>query len=315
MKKFVLTLAAMIMAAGLVSAQDLSTATETYNNAAEQLNLGNKEEALASFQEALSMGESLGDDGAELVANCKKIIPSIVLSLGKELYNAQDFAGALAKMNEADAIAKEYGNDEVVAEIAELLPQVNINKAMTEANDAFKAKDLAKAVEGYKEVLSLDTENGAAALRVVQCLANLGDIEGAKGYLETAEANGQGENAKKVLGGALLKQAAANLKAGKNAEAVAAAVESAEYAENAQAFLVAGQAASKLGKDADAIKYYEQFLEASPEAKNAGAITFTVGALYQKLGNKAKAVEFYNKVVNDPKFGEQAKQLVASLSK
>ena len=58
MKKFVLTLAAMIMAAGIVSAQDLATATETYNNGAEQLSLGNKEAALSSFQEALAMGES-----------------------------------------------------------------------------------------------------------------------------------------------------------------------------------------------------------------------------------------------------------------
>lgn len=315
MKHLVLTLAAMIMAAGIMSAQDLSTATETYNTGAEQLSLGNKAEALAAFQEALAMGEAIGDDAAELVQNCKNAIPAVMLSIGKELYNNKDFDGAVAKMTEAEALAKEYGNSEVADELASLLPNVKTNKALSVANDAFKAKDYAAAAEGYKEVIKLDFTNSVASLRVIQCLANLGDIEGAKSYLELAKNNNQEENARKVIGGALLKNAAASLKAGKSADAIAAAVESTEYAENAQAWLVAGQAASKLSKDSDAIKYYEQYLAASPDAKNAGAITFTVGALYQKLGNKAKAVENYKKVVDDPKFGEQAKQLVASLSK
>lgn len=315
MKKFVLTLAAMIMAAGIVSAQDLATATETYNNGAEQLSLGNKEAALSSFQEALAMGESLGDDAADLIANCKKVIPTVILSIGKELYNAKDFDGAAAKMSEAEAVAKDYGVEDVVEEVASILPQIRLNKAMTAANDAFKAKDLASAAEGYKEVLGLDPTNGAASLRIIQCLANLGDIDGAKSFLETAIANGQEDNAKKVLGGALLKKAAALLKEGKSADAITAAVEANEFAENAQAYLVAGQAASKLAKDSDAIKYYEQYLAAAPEAKNASAITFTVGALYQKLGNKAKAIENYKKVADDAKFGEQAKQMIAALSK
>lgn len=315
MKKFVLTLAAMIMAAGIVSAQDLATATETYNNGAEQLSLGNKEAALSSFQEALAMGESLGDDAADLIANCKKVIPTVILSIGKELYNAKDFDGAAAKMSEAEAVAKDYGVEDVVEEVASILPQIRLNKAMTAANNAFKAKDLASAAEGYKEVLGLDPTNGAASLRVIQCLANLGDIDGAKSYLETAIANGQEDNAKKVLGGALLKKAAALLKEGKSADAITAAVEANGFAENAQAYLVAGQAASKLAKDSDAIKYYEQYLAAAPGAKNAGAITFTVGALYQKLGNKAKAIENYKKVADDAKFGEQAKQMIAALSK
>ncbi|MGN0195818.1 MAG: tetratricopeptide repeat protein [Candidatus Cryptobacteroides sp.] len=315
MKKFVLTLAAMIMAAGIVSAQDLATATETYNNGAEQLSLGNKEAALSSFQEALAMGESLGDDAADLIANCKKVIPTVILSIGKELYNAKDFDGAAAKMSEAEAIAKDYGVEDVVEEVASILPQIKLNKAMTAANDAFKAKDLASAAEGYKEVLGLDPTNGAASLRVIQCLANLGDIDGAKSFLETAIANGQEDNAKKVLGGALLKKAAALLKEGKSADAITAAVEANGFAENAQAYLVAGQAASKLAKDSDAIKYYEQYLAAAPEAKNASAITFTVGALYQKLGNKAKAIENYKRVADDAKFGEQAKQMIAALSK
>ena len=100
MKKIILALAALAIAAGM-SAQDLATATSTYNSGAEALTMGNKTDALEYFQKALSIAEGLGDEGADVVANCKNAIPSVILSIGKELYNNKDFEGALAKMKEA----------------------------------------------------------------------------------------------------------------------------------------------------------------------------------------------------------------------
>ena len=128
-----------------------------------------------------------------------------------------------------------------------------------------------------------------------------------------AAANGQAKQAEKQISNIYLKQAAAALKGGKYADAVTAALKTNEYGENAQAFLVAGQASQKLGKNNDAIKYFEKYLAAAPTAKNANAIAFTVAALYQKAGNKAKAAEFYKKVVSDPQLGAQAKQQLDAL--
>lgn len=315
MKKSILTIALAVLAAGFANAQDLATATETYNSGAESLSMGKKAEALAAFQEALALGEACGDEGADLVANCKNTIPSLILSIGKELYNDKNFDAAIEKMNEASAKAAEYGNEEVVSEVEELVKMVSAAKANASATEAFNAKDYQTAAEGFKAVLAADPGNGPASLRLVQCLSNLGDFAAAKEALATAEANGQGANAKKVLGTALLKKASADLKANKTADAIAAAVESAEYAENAQAYLIAGQAATKANKSADAITYYEKYLELSPDAKNAAAITFTVAALYQQAGNKAKALENYKKVLTDATYGAQAKAQVDALSK
>lgn len=315
MKRFILTIATIVLAASAVYAQDLASATETYNVGAEQLSMGNKTEALAAFQEALTLGEACGEEGAELVTNCKNVIPGVILSIGKEFYNAKNFDGALEKIKEAVAKAEEYGNEEVSVEATELIPVVTAGKDMAAGTAAFNSKDYAAAAESFKAVLATDASNVAASLRLVQCLSNLNDFVAAKEALAVAEANGQGANAKKVLGGALLKQAAADLKAGKNAEAVAEALESAEYAENAQAYLIAGQASTKANKNAEAITHYEKYLELSPSAKNAGAITFTVAALYQQAGNKAKALENYKKILTDPTYGVQAKQQVDALSK
>lgn len=312
MKKIILALASLLLFAGINSAQDLASAIEAYNNGAEALSIGDKNTALSKFKSALSIAEACGEEGAEVVANCKNAIPGIILSLGKELYNNKDFDGALEKVKEALETAKKYGNAEVAKEAEELVPQIKIMKDMTAANDAFEAKNLPAAIEAYKRVVAADSTNGVAALRLVQCLSTIGDIDGAKDFLKAAEANGQGENAKKVLGTALLKKSAASLKAGKFADAKSQALESVIFSENAQAYLVAGQASTKLNNNSEAIANFEKYLELSPTAKNAGSIALTIGALYQGQKNNAKALEFYKKA---QAAGVDAKAYIDALSK
>lgn len=315
MKKLILVLATALLSAGIMSAQDLAQATEMYNNGANALTTGDKKSALEYFQKAYEMGKAIGDEAEELVKNCKQAIPTVMLSMAKELSNNKEYDNALERLQAAITVAKDFAVSEVEEEATSLLPQIELMKDMDAANDAFNAKDLAGAAALYNKVLEADPSNGPASIRLVQCLANSGQIEEAKKALSVAEANGQGENAKKVIGGALLKVAYSDLKEKKFAEALANAVQVNDYMENAQAFQVAGQAAQQLKKNADAIKFFEQYLEAAPNAKNANAIIFTVGALYQGANNKTKAIENYKKVVNDPKWGVQAKQMIDALSK
>lgn len=315
MKKIILAMAAFACSMSLMTAQDLATATATYNSGAEALTMGNKTSALEYFQKALTMAEALGDEGTDVVANCKSAIPSVILSIGKEFYNNKDFANAKAKFVEAAEVAKKYGNEEVTAEVESLLPTVGKRIALAKVNDAMKNKDIAGVLAGYEEAMAIDTTDANTALKYGQFLGNAGKFDDAVKYLELAARHGQEGNAKAVLSTTFLKNAAAQLKAGKYADAVAFAEKANSYKENAQAYLIAGQASQKANKNADAISNFEKYLEAAPTAKNAGAIAFTVGALYQQAGNKAKAVEYYKKVETDPQFGAQAKTLITSLSK
>lgn len=315
MKKIILAMAAFACSMSLMTAQDLATATATYNSGAEALTMGNKTSALEYFQKALTMAETLGDEGADVAANCKSAIPSVILSIGKEFYNNKDFANAKAKFVEAAEVAKKYGNEEVTAEVESLLPTVGKRIALAKVNDAMKNKDIAGVIAGYEEAMAIDTTDANTALKYGQFLGNAGKFDDAVKYLELAARHGQEGNAKAVLSTTFLKNAAAQLKAGKYADAVAFAEKANSYKENAQAYLIAGQASQKANKNADAIENFEKYLEAAPTAKNAGAIAFTVGALYQQAGNKAKAVEYYKKVETDPQFGAQAKTLITSLSK
>ncbi len=309
MKKLIVTLAALAVAFGSAFAQDLAAVTEIYNAGAEAVSAGEKDSALKSFEEALKLAEALGEEGQEVVANCKNIIPNLKLSLAKDLVKAAKFDEAVAALEEVEKVAEAYEAFSVADEAKGLVPQVKLSKA----NGLYKAKEFDAAAAAFQEILDADPTNGSAAFYKGAALVGAGKNEEAKAAFELAAANGQEANAKKQLGTLYLKEASADLKAKKYADAVAAAVKANEYAPNAQALQLAGQASQAAGKNNDAIKYFEQYLEAAPTASNAGAIAYTVGALYQTAKNNAKAKEFYTKAASDPKYGAEAKKMLDAL--
>ena len=308
MKKLIATIAAFTVALGAAFAQDLAAVTEVYNAGAEAVST-DKAAALKSFEEALKLAEALGDEGQEIVANCKNIIPNIRMSLAKDLVKESKFDEAVAALQEVEKVAEAYEVFDVADEAKTLVPQVK----MSHAGNLLNGKDYDGAAAIYKEVLDADPANGNAALRLGVALNGAGKLEEAKAAFETAAANGQEATANKKIGNIYLKEAAAALKEKKYADAVAAAAKVNDYTENAQAWQIAGQASQAAGKNNDAIKYFEKYLEAAPTASNAGAIAFTVGALYQGAKNNAKAKEFYTKAAGDPKYGAEAKKMLDAL--
>ena len=300
MKKIISTLAALALAVGYVGAQDLTEITEMYNSGAEAIAAGDKEGALKSFEQAYELAAALGEEGAEIAENCKNVIPELNLSIAKSLVNDTKYTEAIDRIKTTISVAEKFANADILAEAKELLPKV----VMQNASVLLNAKKYAEAAEAYKEVLSGDPANGLAAFRLGLALTGAGKTEEAK---EQAQAY-------KQLANLFLKEAAADLKAKQYAKAVDAAVKVTEYDEkNSLAFQIAGQASQIQNKDNDAIKYFEKYLELAPTAKNATQIAFTVGALYQKAKNNAKAVEYFQKAVNDPALGDKAKALINAL--
>ena len=310
MKKIISTLAALALAAGYVGAQDLTEITEMYNSGAEAIAAGDKEGALKSFEQAYELAAALGEEGAEIAENCKNAIPELNLSIAKSLVNDTKYTEAIDRIKTTISVAEKFANADILAEAKDLMPKV----VMQNASVLLNAKKYAEAAEAYKEVLSGDPANGLAAFRLGLALTGAGKTEEAKAALQTAAENGQQAQAYKQLANLFLKEAAADLKAKQYAKAVDAAVKVTEYdGKNSLAFQIAGQASQILNKDNDAIKYFEKYLELAPTAKNATQIAFTVGALYQKAKNNAKAVEYFQKAVNDPALGDKAKALINAL--
>lgn len=311
MKKVLLIIAATLATAVAVSAQDMAQATETYNNGAMALQAGDNAGALSNFREALTMAEACGEEGAEMVANCKEYIPKIMFTIAKESIKEFNYDKGLAEIDEAVAQAKEYGVTDVVEDAADLVPQVLMNKA----NDQLKANDFAGAVATYGKVLEINPTNGTAQLRLGLAYAQGGDFANAEAaYLAAAE-NGQEKAAKKQLANMYLKEAQKSLKAQKYADAYEAAMKSNGFVESGNALYFAGMSAQKLGQDAKANEAFEQFLNVAPNDKKANDIRCTLAVSYQKAGDKAKAIEYYQQILTDPKYTEVAKAQIAALQK
>ena len=126
-----------------------------------------------------------------------------------------------------------------------------------------------------------------------------------------AAANGQEANANTKLGGFYLKKAQSLLKDKKFAEAIDAANTSYGFKANPQALKIAGFAAQNGKKNSEAIKYFEQYLETQP--KDANDINRRLAYIYLQNNNKAKAKEFFNKLIDDPKYGAEAKQQLQAI--
>ena len=311
MKKIILTLAAVILSAGLVSAQDMAKATETAQDANEALVAKDYAKALEGFKEALTLAQACGEEGEELVGTCKSVIPSIVLTIAKNAIKDAKYDEGIAQLDEAIKVAEEYENDDVIGEAATLIPQVKKQKALALYND----KDYAAAAEAYKDILAADPEDGASALRLALALTNLDDKEGAIAAFKQAAEHGQAANANKQLANIYLKDAQQLLKDKKYKEAMAACEESNTFSESANAYKLLASAAAQLKDNSKAISSYEKYLELSPNASDAAGINTTIAVLYQQAGNKAKAIEYYTKVQNDPQYGATAKQQLEALKK
>lgn len=309
MKKVIVTLLSIVLAAVAINAQDMAKATELAKQANEALGFGENQVALDGFRQALTEALACGEEGTQLVSTCKDVIPKLLLSTAKDLAKATNYDEAIKRLQETISTAKEYGDEETIEKATDLIPQITMQKGASLLN----SKNFAEAVTVFKELFAADTTNGQVALRLGQALNASGNAADAKEIFKKAVELGQEKIAKKQLATISLKEAAAALKSKDFSKAISAAVESNEWVESAQALQIAGQASQLSGKNNDAIKYFEKFLEVSPNAKNAATVAYTIGALYQKAGNKAKAVEFYSKVLSDPTLGAEAKKLVDAL--
>ena len=304
MKKIFVMFAAAIMAAGVASAQDINKAIELANSGNEAFQMGEYELAVNAFKESLAIAEGLGEEGAEHANTCKTAICNLYLAHAKSLIKAADFDGAIAKLNETIEVTTGYGEAGTAEDAQKLIPQVY----MQQGNTAYKAKDMAGAVAAFTKVTELNPENGDAYLLIGRAQAACGKMDEAVAAYESAMQYGKEADAKKQLSNLFLKKAQACAKAKDNKGTIDNALKANEYLENANAYKLAASAAQKMGNNAQCIDFYEKYLTAKPDAKDAAGVTFTIAALYQQDGNKAKAIENYEKVANDPQYGAGAQE-------
>ncbi len=301
MKRLFAAIAAFGLAATVALAQDFNEAIDAFNAGAQALET-NKVEALANFRSALEKAQAIeGEEAANLVIQCKELIPGVLLSIAKEQINDGLYDEALASLAETKAVATEYEMIPVAEEADTLIPNVYMRKGTT----LLKAEDFAGAVAALEEVTKITPEDGTAFLLLGQAQLQSGATAAAVSSLEKANELGE-KQAAKLLSTTFLKQGQTLLKSGKAAEAIEALEKSNTYVESANAYKLLASAFTKSGKSANAIEAYKKYLEVKPNAKDADDILFTIAATAQKAGDKATAKEYYQKLSGSAKYAAQA---------
>lgn len=311
MKKFLTIIAAVILSAGFGWAQSLEEATDLYNSGATMLNSGNADSALGLFEQALSMGETLGEEAAELIGNCKNIIPKVILSKAKEFAAENDFENAVATTNKAIEKAESFDQFETLSEASALLTQLVLQDAGVKLN----AKDFAGAAAGYRKATELDPDNAIAWLRLGMALGASSDIENAVAAYKKAAELGQDNAANKQLGNLYLIEAVKCQKQKNFAGMLENAEISASYNESANAYKLIGTAAAGLNQNDKAIEGFEKYLAIQPNAKDKNQIYYQLATVYQNSGNNSQACTYFKMIMSDPKFGEYATHVVKNVLK
>ena len=309
MKKIFLTVMVALCTMGIVAAQDLEKATETYNSAAAAIE-NNKAEAITLFEQALEMAGALGDEGAEIATQCKSILPKLYISLGKELYGAKDTEGAVKTFQKAIEVGEAYGDEDVVEEARTLVPQL----LMADANGLLKDKEYEAAVAAYQKVIDVDPDNGNAHLRKGQALMQIGKADEAIASFERAAENGQEEQAAKQLSNLYVKKAVECQKAKDNKGALEFAQKSTQYVDNANAQKIIGMSAMGLKQNKVAAEAFEAYLSMTPSAitKEPG-IVYNLGTALVATGENDKACGYFQQIAQDAKYGEGARYQITQL--
>lgn len=319
MKKIFLLILAASLSAGAAFAQDqtpeemLNSAIELANSGNEAFEAGSPDLALEAFQQSLQMALGAGETGAAHVETCKTAICNIYMKMAKDAYRAKEWDKAVELFNKTKEVATEYGNEAVATEAESLVGNTKANQLGTLAAAAKQNKDFATAASYYQQMVEMDPTNGAFALQLGDALYRMKDWNNAVAALEKAIENGQAVKANGLLSNLYLSRCQEALKLKSNQEALDFAMKANEYKENANAYKLAASAARALNKLTVCEEMYLKYLEMKPNASDASDIKLTLAASYQKAGNKAKAKEYYNMLVNDPKHGTVAKAQLATL--
>ena len=308
MKKIVIALAALALSAGIASAQDLNAALEVYNNAVAQSE-DDKAAALDGLKNALKLGEALGEEGNDLVANCKSAIPALMLSLAKAQINEANYDKALEMLAETEAVANEYENGDVLIEI----PDLFVNVYNRRGSKLFNEKNFAPALEDLAKVVEADSTDGKTFLKIAMAQQALGNVDAAVESYKKAAANGNEAAANKRIGSIFIAKGQAFQKAGKNVEAIEAFETAMGYIENAGVFKVIGNLNTKIGKLAAANEAYKKYLELKPTAPDADDVKYTFADIARRSGDKATAKAYSSQILSNATYAAEAKKQLGAL--
>lgn len=317
--KLTLSLFAAVMFTVGASAQSVDDVNAKFNEAGAKLQAKDFAAAIPLFEEVVSLGTQVGADAAETVTQAQKYLPMCFFYNGMAQAKENQFEAALASFTQAQEKGELYGDLKTSRNAAQMIGQ----SYMAMGGNAYNAKDYAKAAEIFAKGYAAAPNNTKLGLYLADSYDKLDSLNKAIDVYKSIIALEQkhsryaedANQAKKDLTLAMLARASKAAEANNLDEVVQYTGVILEYdPSNEIATLLRVQTANNNKNYKAVTEYGDAAAEAQTDAVKKSDAYFLLGAAYQNLDNKAKAIEAFKKVTAGANVAA-AKQLVTDLSK
>ena len=300
--KLVAALFAAALVSGPLAAQTVDEVNTKFNEAAELINAKKLPDAIPALEQTIELGLKVGEEALPTVQQAQKLLPNCYYYKGGITARSGDMEGALAALTKASELGELYGDMKTVNNAKNLISQVY--RAL--GADAFNNKEYAKAAEIFSKGFEANPTDTELGLNLAKSYAEMGDkakayevygqiiaLEGRHSkYAEPAQ------QAKEEMATYVLLDAQEAAKNNNLDEVVALTQQVFDVdSTNAAAAMFRLQTATNLKKYSDAVKFGEFAVTVQTDPALKSDAYFLLGAAYQNLENKDKAIAAYKNVL------------------
>ena len=317
--KIALSLVGALLFTLHAGAQTVDDVNAKFNEAGQLIQAKKFAEAIPLLTEAITLGGKVGPDALPTVEQAQKYLPICYLRQGAAQASAKDYAAAVESFTKAKELGELYGDVRNSRMAGQMIAQVYL--AM--GGEAYNSEDYAKAAEVFAKGYAAAPNNTQLALYLAESYDKLDSLNKAvevyKGIMALKDTHSRyaeaAAKAQEELTNTLLARA---VKAGSEnnlEEVVKYTGDILEYdPTNADATLLRVQVANNDKNYKAVTEYGQAAAEAQTDPVKKADAYFLLGAAYQNLDNKAKAIEAYRQVTTGNNVAA-AKKAIADLSK
>ncbi len=305
MKK-ILSAALMVMATFAASAQTPGEVIAKYNEAGTKMEAQDFTTAITLFEEVVAMGDTVGDEVAETVANAKKYLPQLYVRNALALANAKEFEQAAVLLDKAVA----SGDATWSANAKKVQPQVYSALAAT----AWNAEDFATAAEYFQKAHELAPNDAKVTTQLAESYGKMKDYDNSFTLFRELIAGGGDDEATTALKGRMAVYMLLNaqeLQENDADKAVEILIEAVELDDNPVAWELLINTAFNSENYDKIVEFGDRAAEAQTDIIKKSNVYSMLGNAYEKKGNNVKAIEAYRKVTAGPNAANAKAQVTA----
>ena len=312
MKKL-LVLAIVLLAAGSLSAQDV---TAIYNEAGAAYNAKDFAGAAAKFEQVIEQGMD-NEDAASQVATAKKTLPTCYFMMGGGAIRTKKYDEALKNFTKSAELAELYGDMSQMAKANGWVAKIY----QIQGGEAFNNKDYATAASVFEKGYKADPDNTAMALNLAMSYCEMGEYEKGMDIYEAIAAKTHPKYADDVAKAKEMKPLYTNNKVatlqGANDFDGIIAMADVQLEKNPASALfqkVRLQAYASKKDFNKVIELGQAAADAQTDPEDKSLMYLTLGAAYNAKEMKPQAIAAFQKVTAGPAV-ESAKAALAELTK